>query len=1028
MLRFNLTLPLSLGLATLLPLVGCGGGGGGGGGGGNSFASSVSLVDVAFPDPTGQNSGDEHSVPDNASLIQRITLTFSGAIDPSEVTADGIEVRDAVTRERVPGTFTVAGSTVTFRPALPTRPIVALGSDLWDTGGAGLAPQTIYELTVPVDSVASLPSLTKVEPGVFAQFDSESPTGVGNIGRNFAPGTRSGTWSVRFKTTKKEAGFLTGYDQVVPNLVSTSPLDGSNDLSPKLFTDPNKLFPAFQAYRLVFDQPLDPAADNVGDQTFRLIDLEDENGNPTSGISLGVLVAIVDSVHDRCEVQIAPSGILPFGHKIGITIPRGLRQISGGSTGEKGDVTVAQFTIARAPQGRLTDVFKETFADTSRQETSVAELGADVVNAEWDRNDSHYLQSAFGFTGGGELGPFVPLPPNTGTRTVLLDTSHQALPLFDGSTPGAKPGTVVTGGVYNFTDIVIPDRIIVKGLGRNPLVLTATGSVSIAGVIQVSGVNGNDDVSYDSSITPTPGGLGGPGGGRGGVGHPTIIDTSGDINGDGKPDGFNILNFLPPRYGETGEGPTVQNGQVVYKRIGGRGGESGIKRGKTLDCNPAQASGNDNTSRGGGGGGGTFLRRGKNGKDGFGDTTSGEKWKDPPHDPVYIDSKVKGGGAGDDVFVDADPDNDFIGQNGELGLYMGGQGGGGGGSRLDSYFCGGRYGGFPETVTDSKGGGGGGGGGALVIRALGKIQLAAVTGQLMAEGGWGGRGEQVACGNWGGSAGGGSGGLVILDSATMVTLDDTDDGGDSSCSETDCNLGCDIDISVEGGHGGYPVTGTAVLNSCNACNLAGDKTVGGAGGRGGTGLVQLMVPAGLSPEIGANIFIRPDSGVVKLPPSEISPISVAQSTWIDVGQIINRSSTSPTWAFRGTDPSTGYIITDADGNVPDPEKNTIKVDMLPVLDPVTGIVLKPGKGDFIEPDGSVRVEFQAGDAVEPGSKEVAESSITPWSNVIDVANGHQFMRYRITFNIADFVKHPGAQLSPDSRLATVRFAKMPFDF
>jgi hypothetical protein len=991
----------------------------------------VSLTDVTFPDPNDQSSGNDDHVPDAASLIQRVVFTFSGPISANEVSQNGLQVRDSTTRELVSGDFTVNGAEVTFYPALPTRPIVELSPGVWDNGGAGLNPDTIYEVTVPFNSSASLPSLSLIEPSLFAKYDSEVLLKVGTIGRNYPPGTREGSFSVLFHTTRREGGFLTGYEPVVPHIVSVAPETGGQGLSPKLFTDPDNRFPAFTPYRVDFDAPLDPSADNVGDSTIKLIDVRDENGQSAGNIQLGVLLTILENRVDGCSVRVVPSGILPLGHSLDLRVARSIRQISGGSTGEKGDSTEASFTIATGGSGRINDVFVEDFQTTHRQDTL---LGTDDVLADWDRNNSKLLSSAFGFHGGGELGPFLPVPNNIGTKIIVLDTNLQTFPLFDGSTPGAKPDQVVTDGVFNFTDIVIPDRVVVKGAGTNPLVLTATGSVMIAGIIDVSGINGNNENSYDSAITPTPGGLGGPGGGRGGVSHPTIVDINADANGDGKPDGFTMLNFLPPRQGERGEGPVIKNGLVSFERNGGSGGMCGILRSPKLDCNASQNPGNDNGSRGAGAGGGSFFLVGVKGQDGLGNTASLEKF-DSNHNPMYEKvGTINGGDPGDAVFVDSDPLNDFIGQKGELSVAIGGQGGGGGGSRLDSYFCGIQN--FPDTVTDSKGGGGGGGGGALIVRALGTITLKAVTGQILATGGWGGIGEQIACGNWGGGGGGGSGGLAILDSATMVVLDDTNDDGDKDCDETSCDVTCDIDISVVGGYGGYPVQSTNVVNDCKACpiddgNPRGHiKTAPGAGGDGGVGLVQLMVPAGLTPQIGANIFIKPDLGpgqsAVKFPPSEITPISVAQTTWIDVGRVITRSNTSPTWVFRGTDPQTGYVVTDPSGDIPNPDQNTIRVDMLPVVDPVTGTIIEPGKGNFIPQDNSVKVEFQAGDADVPGSKDVG--AVTDWSPIIDIANGHQFVRYRVTFNIADVNKNPSAQLSPDSRLSAVRFIKLPFDF
>jgi hypothetical protein len=59
----------------------------------------------------------------------------------------------------------------------------------------------------------------------------------------------------------------------------------------------------------------------------------------------------------------------------------------------------------------------------------------------------------------------------------------------------------------------------------------------------------------------------------------------------------------------------------------------------------------------------------------------------------------------------------------------------------------------------------------------------------------------------------------------------------------------------------------------------------------------------------------------------------------------------------------------------------------------------------------VRVEFQGGDAVVEGSSEVDPGSMTGWSGNAAVGNGHQFIRWRVTFTIADGA-HPLGPLSP----------------
>ncbi|MFO0983799.1 MAG: Ig-like domain-containing protein [Planctomycetota bacterium] len=553
----------------LILLMGCGSGGGGGAG---ASGPRVSLIDVAFPDPADQSDGGDWRPPNNASLIQRIELRFSDRVDAEDVTSSGIDLRDAETRAQVAADYEVDGATVVVHPSLPIRPIANLGGDHWDLGGAALAPHTIYELTVPLATAGAMPTLASIAPDLFARYDFEAPTPNGKIGRNFAAGTRAGTFSVRWRTTANPNRFLTGYEPSVPSLVLVAPLDGSEQLSPKLFTDPERRFPEFSPYRLVFDRPLDPAADNVGDDTFELIGLADEHGDPPAYARLGVYARILTNRYDRCEVEVVPSGVLPFGHRLGLRVARSLRQISGGAAAGGAEI-VSEFTIAGAgEQAPLHDVMRETFADTTRQETSRTELEGRTP-ADWNRNDSHHLQSAFGFQGGGELGPFLPLAPRSGTRTMVLDTNQQGFPLLDGSTPGAPAGLTVYGGVFNFTDVVVPAGVRITAVGRNPLVMTATGSVSIAGVIDVGGRAGTSDNTYNSAIFPIGGGVGGPAGGRGGESHPTIVEGP-----------FTYMNFLPPRVAQAGEGPTVRDGRLVFDLIGGGAGQCGINDSPPLDC------------------------------------------------------------------------------------------------------------------------------------------------------------------------------------------------------------------------------------------------------------------------------------------------------------------------------------------------------------------------------------------------------------------------------------------------------------
>ncbi|MEW6741162.1 MAG: hypothetical protein AB1486_00235 [Planctomycetota bacterium] len=1000
-----LLLPLSL-------LPGCGGGGGGGGG--SVEYSQVVLEDLIFPDPSNQSSWGEKAVPDNASLVQRVVFVFSGPVHPDEADADSLQVRD-LGNVPVPGEYVARGNEITFYAALPTRPLVDLGGDQWDVGGAGFQPDSFYNITVPVGSKEAISTLVRVNPDLWERYDYQRVPASGSyVGRNYAAGSRSGLFSIRMRTTAEPDKFLTGYPKTPPRLRSAYPGDSAEEISPYLYTDPDQLFAEPRPFELVFDRPLHPSLDNVSDQVFKLIDIEDENGLMVN-VELGVDVEFWSNRHNEAIVRVRPNGILPFGNLLGLTYPLSLKGISGGQQDLPGEEFATVFRVASAPASGGRDIFREDFHTTEWEETSIEELGTGVIPARWDYKDSNFLQAAFAFPGGGELGRFMPVAPDGSTKRIILDTNRQSFPLFDGSTPDALPGTVVLGGVFNFTDIVIPKGVTIQAVGQNPVVFTATGSVSIAGTIDVSGTRGVDDQSYDSAINPTPGGPGGPGGGRGGVSNPTIWWGS-----------HVLLNQVPPRHGEQGWGPSD------LAQIGGGGGEGAVYYDPNWpnQCpNPYCAnkdgacSGgcgqNDEFCRGAGGGGGTFLSAGLRGKPGRGDKVSLEELNTSGF-PLFADNpngnRSQGGPPGQLVFTDADPLNDFIGALGEVEDLIGGQGGGGGGNRHDSFGCTqyvfNTFPGFPGVLTDSKGGGAGGGGGAFQLKALGSVEIRGEA-QLLARGGGGGGGEQIGCTIWGGGGGGGSGGALVIQSASSITMV-TEDAKNPL-------------FSVPGGSGS-PAQADCPDNSgnCGTRNKARD----GSGGDGGNGLIQIQVPAGQSPDLGGASFDPPSSLVPpERTPSELTPVSVAQTEWINVGEVIRREA-KPAWHFTGTDPSSGRVLTDEAGFILSPDQNDFKIDLLPVIDAKTGLILERGEEDFIPPGAYVQIEFQAADAIRPGSKEVDPATIVPgpglWSSDIAIADSHQFVRYRVVFNIAD--ADQGYVLGPDRRQPVMRFLRLPLDF
>jgi hypothetical protein len=213
---------------------------------------------------------------------------------------------------------------------------------------------------------------------------------------------------------------------------------------------------------------------------------------------------------------------------------------------------------------------------------------------------------------------------------------------------------------------------------------------------------------------------------------------------------------------------------------------------------------------------------------------------------------AEGGAAGVGPFVDGNPSNDFFGvlptldPNGEitgfvrgelLGLWAG-YGGGGGGNAIPA-------GTFPNPNwsfgSDEKGGGGGGGGGGLHIRALGKIVFGAF-GTVLAKGGRGATGENVLfLDHIGGSGGSGSGGHVVLESATQIDFTDGDPVSAAVRNWIDAVGGTKVIGPVSS-------SGPGCLAPCPWSN----------GGAGGPGVVQLHVPLALysvAPDLSAGVVI-----------------------------------------------------------------------------------------------------------------------------------------------------------------------------
>jgi hypothetical protein len=945
-------------------ILGCSGWSGcsGSGSSGGSSSQDVVLLDVQFPDPSGQSGADESQAPRNASLVQQIIFEFSEPPTPDSVHRLSLRVRDEQDFA-VDGSYDLQGSLVIFTPVLPSTPLQSAAQG-WDTGGTGLQPAQSYFVEVIVGAPDSIANLVGIDPALRERFPHP---------------TLSRALLTSFVTTEDSQLFFTGLAPRPLNLQQVTPVDGT-ELAPNLLEDPQQRFEDNQVIELVFDGPLHPGLDNVGESRFQLLDLDESSGS----LVLGVKVELVENGTRESRILVSPSGILPLGHLLALQIPQTLRHLSDSVPPSSGQSITAVYSVQSASDEAIQDVYQESFDSIEYFDEEGTFALAGAIAAEWNRQGSGVLQAAAAFPGGGELGRFTP-PHQAEEKVVSLDTNRQVFPLLDGSTPDAPAQYWVDGGVFHFTDIVIPANVTLRPFGQNPLILTATGSVEVYGTIDLSGSGGVSESGFDSGIVPVPGGRGGPGGSNGGSSHPAAYYPPGQ---------YLQANLVTPKKGRNGGSPSHPGG-------GGRGGPSGILddpdvANPEINCSEWTIPENER-GRGAHGGGGTFFGRGNAGKTGVGSML-------PQGDGTWVDQwptiVLPGGSGGPSPFRDGNPLNDFIGLHGEVSSLIGGQGGGGGGSKAEGYYCGTQFpwglgefaGRQPDSVSDSRGGGGGGGAGSIEFRALKGITLHG-TARIYANGGTGGGGEITGSSYWGGGGGGGSGGAVLFKSAQSIEVQNG------------------ARVEVRGGEG-------------NRSNNHGGQ------GDGGHGIVQFQVPSGFKPQVTGSpvkpngAWSDPDN---VLNPSEFSPESQVVCRWIDVGQAIRRppAGTNPLFHFWGTD-ALGRIVTDGEGFVQDPESKPFTVAYLGLRDPVTDQykIGEEPRSHWIPPAAEIRIEFQGADAIAPGSREVEPTSISPWTASPDVANGRQFLRWRVLFHVAT----DGQPITGDTRRPVLRDLRVSYEF
>ena len=607
-----------------------------------------------------------------------------------------------------------------------------------------------------------------------------------------------------------------------------APVDGltiSN--APDLNDVPLNLFGAPPVeVRLDFDQALNPHDGNVPvnfdtDPVTRSITERGrvflEYDDPVFGVDTWI-PADVDLERNSltgATVVLRPVGVLPNNAEVRVIVEAELEDISGESN------------VGNLAYDRVFGSFM-TAAAYSQQWNGIADSftmhDAIDFNAPFPEPSAEvgpgYIKAGFAFEGSNTTLEFEP-----NVIEVVLNTS------FTQIVPKTGLPFNVSGGVFNFKNVHIPQGVLVKGQGPNPMVWLCNGDFVVDGHLSVDGGRGARVDTLNAANFAKAGGVGTCAGGNGGPGTPS--GTSRDLRGG------------------TGNGPLQVPG------LGGGGGRISCLAG----C--YTGSGYNGSGGGSGGGGGTLATQGDPRYDTLSYTGSqfrqkvGEGGAGCSGGSGSRTAVLAGGEAGAVVFTDTRSDNDFWGAGidlrrniritGELSVPMGGGGGGGGGDTAHNTSCNVND---PSFANDYSGGGGGGGAGVLIVKALGKIEITS-TGRITADGGHGGGGEQVgACGEAGGG-GAGSGGLVVLMSATKIIIHPHNNGNRYLFRSTTTTIDKNYDFAISA-DGGVCTTGTfggpAVQKKypSNGQNVLAGTTYDSnpLGALGGMGIVQLMTPPG----------------------------------------------------------------------------------------------------------------------------------------------------------------------------------------
>ncbi len=827
------------------------------------------------------------------ALNRPIVMTFNHPVDPGSLSFSSIIIRPLdpeVQGHPVTGSFNVRAGTnnkvVVFQPACPTNAS--------NTNGAFVPGGYHYEIALP----------TQQNFGASVLRDQAGhPLSVG-LTREF-----------RSPIDPVEPLFL---DTTVgpPRFAATNPVvfpDGLN-----MFSDPDGVI------EIRFNQSVNASSTNLNtDRVYALYsDGEIGSGNENSYSATnkvpGQLILIDNCTVGGAVIYFQIAGILPPNRNLQVRVSSDFEDLAG-ETNSQVQSSAAHATPTLTAYYNNDPNWTETdeTADEILEDFSSSAVIDSTASLAFPPADytAGQITSSFEFPGTAPspdhdfvLSSFNTLELDTTGTVSFQDSNGRNFELVD--------------GVLEVDDFTIEANATMIGRGDNPLLIYATGTVTIQGVLDVSGEDALLSQALGQPTVPEPGGLGGPGGGDGGTasketatetfrGDPGFGAFNTGLGGGG---GEGALNWTS---GGTAPGFHIKNDGLSQIAAGGGGGQftQGFPSSLSWDryagvANPeshddagpdiredrhthfattgnkeAYFAGAENGVRGNsyidlilpppppppnndddhGGLGMEDLSHDDQATDRNNLDPAWTSGTTPPFefghpsngpDPGLAQAAVFSGATGDDFLGSRWNAYTQTRTEGELTAAWAGAGGGASGDsslvmRLDlngdnaldalADF-------FPDenfpygwTFKYWKGAPGGGGGGQVQIMAIGPIILGSNS-QLLANGGSGNGGESLGEGSSDlirqvSGSGGGSGGHIILQSATGLDLSAIDVGSDpvNSPPATTPELGQAI-----GGRRGWAYSEGVTHTGGNPDGNS-DFMIG-RGGAGANGIIQIHVP------------------------------------------------------------------------------------------------------------------------------------------------------------------------------------------